>query len=307
MIWVFVFSAFATSDEIGSPAAMWELLQKAAIANPVANNAEGSYMTMRSNSGLVFAGCTLATGFAGVFCDQGYWQRAIASRPESTTKAYMLGGMAWFGIPFAFGSTMGLSARALQFSDKFPTYPYALSAAQQSAGLVAPAAAVALLGKGGAAAVLLVVFMAATSAMSAELIACSSILTYDLAGTYFRPLSSEQVVKWSHVIIAFLAIWMGVWAMILNYAGIDLGWLFYFQGVICSPAVVPIGLTVCWRRQSRVAALYGTLFGGVMGMLGWMIGCYKMYAQPSVSRLTHPQQKTDSPLPFPSAVQLRRD
>jgi len=67
---IFVFSAYATSDEIGSPAKMWELLQQAAVASPVANNAEGSYTTFRSNGGLVFFACTLATGFAGVFCDQ---------------------------------------------------------------------------------------------------------------------------------------------------------------------------------------------------------------------------------------------
>jgi Na+/proline symporter len=65
-----VFSAYGTSPEIGSPAAMWELLQQAAVASPVAGNHEGSYTTFRSNSGLVFFACTLATGFAGVFCDQ---------------------------------------------------------------------------------------------------------------------------------------------------------------------------------------------------------------------------------------------
>lgn len=97
---MFVFTAFGSSEAIGSPTKMWELLTEAAQLAPVANNADGSYMTMRSNGGLVFAACTLATGFAGVFCDQGYWQRAIASRPESTTKAYMLGGLAWFAIPW---------------------------------------------------------------------------------------------------------------------------------------------------------------------------------------------------------------
>jgi Na+/proline symporter len=54
---------------------------------------------------------------------------------------------------------MGLASKALVTNPSFPTYPYALSAAQQSAGLVAPAAAVTLLGSGGAAAVLLVTFM----------------------------------------------------------------------------------------------------------------------------------------------------
>lgn len=148
---------------------MYDLLVDAAVSAPVAGNEQGSYLTMKSNGGILFGGLTIAAGFAGVFCDQGYWQRAIASRPESTTKAYMLGGLSWFSIPWAFGSTMGLSARALLTNPKFPTYPYALSASQQSAGLVAPAAAVVLLGKGGAAAILLVTFMAATSAASAEL------------------------------------------------------------------------------------------------------------------------------------------
>lgn len=41
------------------------------MAHPVAGNAEGSYTTLKSNAGVVFAGCTIATGFAGVFCDQG--------------------------------------------------------------------------------------------------------------------------------------------------------------------------------------------------------------------------------------------
>lgn len=56
-----------------------------------------------------------------------------------------------------------------------------MSADDVSAGLVLPYAAVALLGKGGAIATLLIVFMAVTSATSSELIAVSSIFTYDLS------------------------------------------------------------------------------------------------------------------------------
>lgn len=29
---------------------------------------------------------------------QGYWQRAIASRPTTAVRAYIMGGMAWFAI-----------------------------------------------------------------------------------------------------------------------------------------------------------------------------------------------------------------
>jgi Na+/proline symporter len=55
-----------------------------------------------------------------------------------------------------------------------------LSPADVSAGLPAAAAASALLGKSGAVALLILLFLAVTSATSAELIAVSSILTYDV-------------------------------------------------------------------------------------------------------------------------------
>ncbi|WWD03414.1 hypothetical protein V865_001466 [Kwoniella europaea PYCC6329] len=288
IIYLFMFSAYATSPALGSISSMYKLLVEAAQTTPVEGNEQGSYLTMKSNSGILFAGCTIASGFSGVFCDQGYWQRAIASRPESTTRAYMLGGLSWFAIPWAFGTTMGLSSRALQSTPAYPTYPYALSASQQSAGLVAPAAAVALLGKGGAVAILLATFMAATSAASAELIAVSSIVVYDIFGTYWKPLSGKQVVFWSHLVIALAAIWFGAWSCILHKANIDLGWLFYIQGVCLTPAVVPIGLTVSWGRMSKISAFYGTIFGTVCGMIGWMLGCWKVYGEINTVNLAKP-------------------
>lgn len=74
---------------------------------------------------------------------------------------------------------MGLACLALESHPSFPTYPNRMADADVSAGLVLPNAAVALLGKGGAACTLLLIFMAVTSASSAELIAVSSIFTYD--------------------------------------------------------------------------------------------------------------------------------
>ena len=45
---------YAGSSLIGSPSAMYELLQAAAVRAPVDGNAGGSYLTMRSKSGLIF-------------------------------------------------------------------------------------------------------------------------------------------------------------------------------------------------------------------------------------------------------------
>lgn len=167
---------YATSDKIGSPRKMHELLAAASTVAPIAGNAHGSYLTIRSKNGLIFGVINIIGNFATVFQDQAYWQRAIASRPASTVKAYLLGGLAWFAIPFTFATTLGLAAVALRGDPDMRV----LSAADVSAGLPAAAAASALLGQAGAAALLVLLFLAVTSACSAELIAVSSLLTYDV-------------------------------------------------------------------------------------------------------------------------------
>ncbi|KAI0321050.1 Na+/solute symporter [Amylostereum chailletii] len=269
IIFIFLFKTYVTAPELGSIDRMYELLVQAAVATPVDGNEKGSYLTMASNQGLVFGAATILSGFAGVFCDQGYWQRAIASAPESTTEAYMLGGLSWFAVPWAFASCLGLAARALLNNPNFPTYPNPLSDGQVSAGLAAPAASATLMGKGGAVAILLVVFMAVTSAASAELIAVSSLFSYDVYKEYIKPnITGPEIVRVSHLAIAVWAIWMGCWAVILNKASIDLGW------VIIS----------------------GTLTGTVLGMLAWMIGCLKIYGEINVANLAKPYSAVASGL-----------
>ena len=114
----------------------------------------------------------------------------------------------------------------------FPTFPYALSSSQISAGLVAPAAAATLLGKAGSIAMLVVVFMASTSATSAELIAVSSIVTFDIVNCYKKTkLTAKQSLRISELAIVVYAVWSGCWSTILHVAGIDLGWLFFVQYV----------------------------------------------------------------------------
>jgi len=91
---------------------MYELLEKAGQATPIADNAAGTPLTFRSRGGLIFgvinvralSPCTLIAqvigNFATVYLDQAYWQRAVASRPKTAVKAYMLAGFAWLPVPF---------------------------------------------------------------------------------------------------------------------------------------------------------------------------------------------------------------
>jgi urea-proton symporter len=155
IIIVFSLTVYATSDKLGSPGAVYDLLVKAAAQRPVEGNAEGSYLTMRSYEGAVFFIINIVGNFGTVFCDAGYYQKAISANPASALSGYILGGLSWFAIPWLCATTMGLAAITLETNPAFPTYPNPLSDAEISAGLVLPYAAVALLGGGGAVACLL--------------------------------------------------------------------------------------------------------------------------------------------------------
>lgn len=272
-IFTFGFSVYATSPEVGSIDKFYDLLVEAGKTMPISSNAHGgSYLTFKSNDGLVFAIDLLVAGFCTVWLDQAYWQRAIASRPETSVKAYLFGGMAWYGIPFGFATAMGLGCAALTSSPSFPTYPSPLSAAQNGSGLSAPAAAIALLGKGGAGLLLLLLFMAVTSSTSAELIAVSSLITFDVYKTYIKPsATSDQLVRMSHIGIIIFSVILASFCCILNAVGIDLTWVLTILGVIVGGASIPVGLILLWEPMSSVAAIASPWIGTALGLAAWLV------------------------------------
>ena len=151
---------------------MYDLLVNASLTHPVDGNAEGSYLTMKSEHGALFFIINIVGNFGVLFLDNGYYNKVIAASPTSVARAYILGGLAWFAIPFVAGTTIGLAAIALENDPSFPTYPNRLDASDVAAGLTLPAVAITLLGKNGGVATLIIVFMVCTSAMSASINFC---------------------------------------------------------------------------------------------------------------------------------------
>ncbi|KAF3387273.1 Urea active transporter [Penicillium rolfsii] len=283
-ILVFGFLVTATSDLVGSPSKLYDLLQEASRKMPIERNTDGSYLAFRSVGGLIFAFDLFVAGFTTVWLDQAYWQRAIASKPETSVKAYILGGIAWYGIPFGFATVMGLGCAALTGDPRFPTYPNPLSAEQVGAGLSAPATAIALLGKGGAVLMLILLFMAVTSSTSAELIAVASLLTFDVYKTYFRPnTTSTDLVRVSHWAIVVYALVLAAFCCILNAVGISLTWVLTVLGVIVGGAALPVGMILLWKPMSTVAAIGAPWIGFLCGIIVWFITAWKRTGMISVA------------------------
>jgi urea-proton symporter len=180
--------------------------------------------------------------------------------------------ISWFPVPFLTATTMGLAALALESNPAFPTYPDRIPAADVSAGLALPYAAVALLGKGGAVATLLMVFMAVTSASSAELIAVSSICTYDIYRTYINPnASGRRLIFVSHIAVVTYFIVIASASVGLWYNGISMGYIYVLMGVLISAAVLPAALTLLWKGQNKWAATLTPPVGTALAIIAWLV------------------------------------
>lgn len=223
-----------------------------------------------------------------MFLDQAYWQRAIASRPTTAVKAYIMGGLAWFAIPFSFATTLGLAAVALVDHPQFPTYPNLPSDSDVSAGLASALSASALLGTSGAVALLLSLFLAVTSCASAELIAVSSILTFDLYKSYFHPEASPaRLIFVSKVCICIFGLTMSIFAVIWNAIGVDLGWLFLVMGLLIGGAVFPAAFAITWTGQSTAGAISGAVSGLAAGITAWLVTAQAVFGELTIASTGH--------------------
>ena len=126
--------------------------------------------------------------------------------------------------------------------------------------------------------------MAVTSCASAELIAVSSILTFDIYKTYVKPAATpEQLIFVAHVMVCVWGFVMAIFACIWNVIGIDLGWLFLVMGLLIGGAVFPVAFAITWKGQTRLGAVAGSVTGLMAGLIAWLVQAKNYYGSISVS------------------------
>jgi len=229
---------------------------------PVPGNTDGSYLTMLSADGLMFGVINIIGNFGTVFVDQSYWQSAIAARPSSAAKGYLLGGIVWFAIPFSLATSLGLASTALMLP---------ITASEAGSGLVPPAVAQHLLGNAGAVLVLIMLFMAIVSTGSAESIAVSSLVAYDIYREYINPNATGKQILWvSRIVIVVFGLCMGAFSLALYEIGLNLGWVYLFMGIVIGSAVAPLWFLLNWKGASGKGAVIAAWSGLALALGTWI-------------------------------------
>lgn len=206
-----------------------------------------------------------------VLMDTGFWQKSFASEVSSTVPAYDLVSIVIIAVPWCTGTIIGLSARAIENTPVWYTYPTTLTPTQVNSGLVMPYVLRSLLGKGATTGLLVLIFMAITSTVSSSMIAVSSIISLDWFRTYIRPHASDKTtLKVSHWGVVFHGCFMAGFAIMLEYAGATNNFSTYFRPIIACPGIIPMMLTILWSRQTKLAAILAPILGLFSGLTTWL-------------------------------------
>lgn len=271
---IFVLFVYFFSPEIGGISGMYEKLQQSSILMPVNGNAMGSFLTMASIGGLIFGVINIVGNLGTVFIDQSYWQRAIAAKHKIAGKAFLIGGLMWFAIPFGVASTLGLIAVGLGI----PISDDALNN-----GLVAPFAAFGILNMFGAILILTMLVTAVTSAGSAQLMAISSLISQDIYKTYITPnATTEKVFSVKRKLVVILGVMMGFLGITLFNLQLSLQYLYLVMGILIGAAVGPVCLALLWSKTNRIAATLAAVAGLATGVVSWLLSAHDMFGSISI-------------------------
>lgn len=267
-----------THHAIGGLGGLYDKIIATAPDNLIDGNYKGSLLTMKSRDAIIWGLILKFGNLALVVMDTAFWQKSFATEVKATVPGYNLAAAAIFGIPWGLGTVLGLSARALHNTPAWPSYPQDITLGQVNAGYVMPYLIKGLIGTRGIDAFLVLMFMALTSTISSSMIAVSSILSFDVYKTYINPRATDKkLVHVSHLTVVIHGVFITGISLALNYGGADMTWIGYFRPILSCPGIIPLALTLCWSRQTRLAAILAPVLGFFSGLAVWLGTAYAIY------------------------------
>lgn len=125
---------------------------------------------------------------------------------------------------------------------------------------------------------------ACTSIASAQMIATSSILSFDIYGTYINKTPSDkELIRWSHIGVVGTALLVSTLATAFHYGGVNMTWLLYVIGNMTNPGVFPTLFALLWKGQTRTAAIASPIVGMMAGISAWLGTAYYYFGEVSIA------------------------
>merc|ERR1719191_1644198 len=129
-------------------------------------------------------------------------------------------------------------------------------------------------------------FMAITSTGSAEGIAVSSLVAYDIYKTYINPeATGKQILFVSKLVIVVFGGGMGALSVVLHAIGLNLGWVYLFMGIVIGSAVIPLWNLLMWPKANAGGALCAAWGGQLLAVITWIVAASMQSGEVSIDTL----------------------
>lgn len=188
----------------------------------------------------------------------------------------MLAGALWFAIPWAIGTAAGLGTLASKLVLTIPDV---------YAGGVLAGVADYLYGTAGVGFLAAALWCAISSGISGEIIALSSIVTYDVM-PYIVRRPSEKARQWClWGTAAIYSVLCGVSSIVLNEIGWNSGFNYVSMGPTLSAPIATIVLALTWTKCTAAAAMASMIGGLSLGIMAWCVTAQGLYGAVNVDTL----------------------
>ena len=283
IILVYFNTAVISSDKIGGISGLYDKVIKHEGDRYIEGNYKGSFLIGKSQGAIFFGIIHCVGDFGLTVMDSSFWQKAFSANLKASVPGYLIAAFLIPAIVWPLGTIVGLSNIALEKESFFPTYPRTMNSNEINSGFGLPYTLMAVLGKGSLGALLLAIYLAVTSTVSAQMIAVSSIISFDIYRKYFNSKAeNSQLIKVSHIGVIFFGLFSAGFTVMLHYVGVDMTWMGYFISMIICPGVVPLTLTILWDRQTKLAAMVSPILGCIAGIAVWLGTAFKFYGEVTI-------------------------
>ncbi|BAO39398.2 hypothetical protein KLMA_30103 [Kluyveromyces marxianus DMKU3-1042] len=280
IILVYFNTAVISSDKIGGISGLYNKVIKHELEQPdsyIQGNYKGSFLTGKSQGAIYFGIINCVGNFGLTVMDSSFWQKAFSANIRASVPGYLIAAALIPAVVWPLGTIVGLANVVLEKESFFPTYPRQMNDNEINNGFGLPYTLMAVLGKKSLGALLLTIYLAVTSTVSAQMIAVSSIISFDIYRQYFNSsATNSQLIKVSHIGVIFFGLFSAGFTVMLHYVGVDMTWMGYFTSMINCPGVVPLTLAILWDRQTKLAAIVSPIVGCIAGLAVWLGTAYKL-------------------------------
>lgn len=284
IILVYFNTAVISSDKIGGISGLYDKVIQHEGDRYIEGNYQGSFLTGKSQGAIFFGIIHCVGDFGLTVMDSSFWQKAFSANVKASVPGYLIAAALIPAIVWPLGTIIGLSNIVLEGESFFPTYPRAMTSYEINNGFGLPYTLMAVLGKSSLGGLLLAIYLAVTSTVSAQMIAVSSIISFDIYRNYFKPnANNSQLITVSHIGVIFFGLFAAGFTVMLHYVGVDMTWMGYFYSMIICPGVIPLVLTILWDRQTPLAAIISPVIGFLAGIAVWLGTAYKFYGEVTIT------------------------